>query len=337
MRRKLVLLFVVAQVLVLAFMAGKREFIVHAGERIHLRTAPVDPRDLFRGDLNYEVSSVGPKLMRDGVSEHLGEKGYKVYAVLTRGEEGLFRLDHLTDRQPQSGIFMRGRITGDWRFRRNPTSAAVKYGIEQLFVEQGTGRDIERRRGRRDDLQIPMEVEVAVGGGGTAVIRGYRWSKLGVKLELLRFNRRNRNTPAEGLDEPLSPKLRVTLKNVSDEPLSIVDPGDHCGFELVTAGWVVRSYTMVDEACRNVPVDRDDLVRLSPEETYSVELDLSEPRWFVKVDGETGEIGELAELDAFRIVYQAPPGAEKLDATPGGRLWTGDLPTRAFNAFAILD
>ena len=77
MRRKLVLLFVVAQVLVLAFMAGKREFIVHAGERIHLRTAPVDPRDLFRGDfvrLNYEVSSVGPKLMRDGVSEHLGEK-----------------------------------------------------------------------------------------------------------------------------------------------------------------------------------------------------------------------------------------------------------------------
>ena len=82
-----------------------------------------------------------------------------------------------------------------------------------------------------------MEVQLAVGGDGTAVIRDYRWSRLGIKLEMLRVTRRNRNRQPATPGQPLSPKVKVTLKNVSSEPLMIADPGPHCGFTMVAVNW----------------------------------------------------------------------------------------------------
>ena len=79
MRRILILACIAAQALVLGVMAGEREFILITGERIRLRTAPIDPRDPFRGDfvrLRYEISSVAPGQIRDGLRDHAKEKGY---------------------------------------------------------------------------------------------------------------------------------------------------------------------------------------------------------------------------------------------------------------------
>ena len=61
MRKAIILTAVIMQVLVLAYMAGEREYILKTGTMIHLRTAPIDPRDIFRGDyvrLNYEISRI---------------------------------------------------------------------------------------------------------------------------------------------------------------------------------------------------------------------------------------------------------------------------------------
>ena len=63
MRKAFILAAIILQVMVLAYMAGEREYILKNGKLIHLRTAPVDPRDLFRGDyvrLNYEISGSRP-------------------------------------------------------------------------------------------------------------------------------------------------------------------------------------------------------------------------------------------------------------------------------------
>ena len=103
---------------------------------------------------------------------------------------------------------MRGRVTHS--YSTNPVS--VKYGIEQYFVEQGTGLDIEKRRGNRQSLQIPMEVAVALGANGTAVIRDYRWSKLGIRLEVTRVPQRTNGTDLDNVQGPLSPLLKITLK-----------------------------------------------------------------------------------------------------------------------------
>jgi uncharacterized membrane-anchored protein len=318
-------------------MAGEREFILSTGERIRLRTAPIDPRDPFRGDfvrLHYEISAIGSGQIRAGVGDHVKEKGYPVYAVLEKGEGDLYSLDYVTDEKPGDGIFLRGRISKDWRILRRGGAMAVKYGIEQLFVEQGRGKDIERRWGTRDTLQVPMEVEVAVSSGGTAIIRDFRWSRLGMSLKMLRFHRRDPNTNLDDVTEPLSPKLEISLQNVSEMPLIVADPGNHCGFRLETTARVTRQYRGAYEGCRDIRVTADDLMELAPGEAYTVSLDLSEPRWYVSVDGHTGEIGRYASNDSFRIVYRAPTAGL---AIAGGREWKGKLPSSAFTAFRVLD
>lgn len=331
MRRKLILICIVAQVLVLGVMAAERELILNTGDRVYLRTAPIDPRDPFRGDfvrLSYEISRVSRDQLKGTLDEDEKQKGDPVYAVLEEGAEGLYNLDYLTDEAPADGIYLRGRVRHGWRPARSRNAVAVKYGIEKFFVEQGTGKDIERRRGTRSGLQIPMEVEIAVGSDGTAVIRDFRWSRLGMSLKMLRVHRRNRNENLDDVTGPLSPKLEISLQNVSDAPLILADTSEHCGFHLRTTAWVSREYQPVYAGCPGAGADP---IELAPGEAYTVQLDLSDPRWHVRVDGKIGEIGRYANNDSFRIVYAAP--AVGLPAAG----WKGELPSSAFTAFRVLD
>jgi hypothetical protein len=171
-------------------------------------------------------------------------------------------------------------------------------------------------------------VEVAVASSGTAVIRGYRWSRLGMKLEVLRRPApRNRNAPAP--EGPLSPKLRLSLANASDAPLSVADAEEHCAFQLVPVEWAPQPYAPASQACGGQPAVRT--IELAPGQTYSVELDLSEPRWHVLAAGKPVEIGALPGLAQFRVEYRAPAAAG------GESLWRGRMASQAFNASGVID
>ncbi len=132
----------------------------------------------------------------------------------------------------------------------------------------------------------------------------------------------------------MSPKLEITLQNVSDAPLVVADPGNHCGFHMRTTVRVSKQYLPVYDGCRNIHPTGDALITLAPGEAYTAELDLSEPRWYVEVDGKTGEIGRYANNDSFRIVYQAPLADQ---SATDDQLWKGELPSSAFTAFRIID
>lgn len=340
MRRFLVVSCVLAQVLVLAWLAAGREYIVQYGKTVYLRTAPLDPHDPFRGEfvrLNYDISTIGIEQMRADLAEHTMGRGRKVFAVLNKNEDGLANLDYATSVQPETGLFIRGRLRRRWYFRRAVSAAQVRYGIEQLFVEQGKGREIEKQRGRREGLQIPLEVEVALSRRGTGVIKGYRWSRLGVQLEVLRMPQRPRNVNIEQLEGPLSPKLKVTLKNVSEQPLALVDPGDHCAFTIASTQWTQKDVTAADDTCQAQPITDADRIELAPQQSYSIEIDLSQPRWHVKKGDTVGEIGRLAVNNRFRIVYRAPDASALDQLSRAEQLWRGTLPTRAFNSFGRID
>jgi uncharacterized membrane-anchored protein len=336
MRWGLVLLAVIAQLAVLAVMAGEREWIFRTGEVVHLRTAPVDPRDLFRGDfvrLQYELNRVRPSEMGAALKSAKRKRHDVVYTALRPAGEGLFEAAGTTLEAPE-GLYIKGRIDRHWRFGTRGNSAFVKYGIEQYFVEQGAGKAIERRRGDRDDLQVPMEVEVAISGSGKAVIRDYRWSKLGMRIEMMRAPKpRNRNEPPP--EGPLSPKLKLTLANVSQQPLALADPGNSCGFSLVVAEWVKNEYLTADQSCAAAKTETTDLITLSLGETYVAELDLAEPRWHVRDGDAVVEMGALNNFTQFRIEYQAPP---LVDGAEANNLWQGGrMPSRAFNANGFVD
>jgi hypothetical protein len=211
----------------------------------------------------------------------------------------------------------------------------VRYGIEQLYVEQGSGLAIEQRRGTRVSVQVPMEVEVAIGRSGKAVVRGYRWSPLGVKLEIVRqAARRNRpreGGPVEEPEAPLSPAVRVTLVNTSDAAVAIADTDRHCAFRLVPTAWTRADIAPANDACGG-SAGGVRVITLEPGESYVLDADLSSPRWHVVHDGKAMEIGALDEAAQLRIEYRAP---DAVALAPG--VWRGRLRTPRFTGNGVID
>ncbi len=131
------------------------------GETVLLRTVPVDPRDLFRGDyviLNYEIS----RIPSEGISGQLGqvgvfEQGRTVYVSLVPEDDGRhWRADRFSFEQP-SGLSIRGTIT---RGRR------IEFGIESYFVQEGEGLKYERA------VRQGLSARVAVAPDGKAALTG---------------------------------------------------------------------------------------------------------------------------------------------------------------------
>ena len=203
MRRRLIIVVAVAQVALLAFMAGQREWVSLTGRTVWLRTAPVDPLDPMRGAyvrLNYELSRVPRELCRDGVAVWMDAqkrnatgsnwresqrqmaslRDRQLYAVLREGPHGIAELVALTDRRPASGVYLRGRVS--WA---DAESVNVRYGIEALFLQQEKAKRLETdawKRTREDGVRL--DAEVAVSGSGLAVLKGSRWEPLGIASEL---------------------------------------------------------------------------------------------------------------------------------------------------------
>ena len=361
MPRNLILLPLAAQLLYLAGLATQREHLVRTGESVFLRTVPVDPRDLFRGDyvnLRYDVNSVAADALRGEPDAYRKEDGSPVFAALEPmpGSDDLYRLDHLTDQRPMNGPYLAGETVQDRSFWRPAEGVAARYGIEKLFVEQGRGLEIEDKRGQRDGLQIPLEVELAVGGRGRAAIRGYRWSPIGIELEMVRFDRRTlpelRTLAEMAAAEPdtelrsdrgpqiRSPEVRIVLHNVSDEVRWIVDPGDHCSFELSSADWGDQRWTPADSDCDQIEPAAEKLHRLGPGETYAATLDLDRARWYLEAaDGEVAPIARVGDIGTsrFRLVYRPDPTWSTRLPVPEGKLWLTELPSPAFTAIGRVD
>ncbi len=160
--RRWVTLAVALQLLILAGIAGAKQWTLMTGTVILLETAPVDPRDLFRGDyvvLNYRISTLKPRgLAAPTLSPWPFYPGYTAYVGLER--RGQFWEAASIDVSRPSGLFIRGTVRSS---DERQDVVRVAYGIESYFVPEGLGRRIETRRS--------LAVEVALSKGGTAIIR----------------------------------------------------------------------------------------------------------------------------------------------------------------------
>lgn len=343
-----ILLVLAVQLIALTSIAAKRELIRTNGDIVFLRTAPVDPRDLFRGDfvrLQYEIATPRQELVS---AELLKKQHETVYLSLKRDQQGVGQLTGITQDEPD-GLFIKGALDMTWR-RNWSGRGLIKLGIEKYFVEQGSGLAMEKKRGRAQEWQTPMEMEVALGGDGTAVIRDHRWSDMGVRLEVLEAaeinnrNRQNRNdATAEQADEPrLSAKLRISLRNQSDHALSLLDTANHCAFNLLenitNSSGISNTYDRVEFAGRRCSEQSHWLVHtLAPQAVYEVDIDLAEPDWFVMHDNKELEIGTLPNRwTGFRWLYQVPAPVAAEYASQDN-LWLSPLRTARFNAGGRID
>ncbi|SHG07198.1 Uncharacterized membrane-anchored protein [Microbulbifer donghaiensis] len=134
------------------------------GEQVRVKTIPVDPRSLFRGNyarLEYDFSQLNASLFAGDKKLREGEV---VYVSLQPNKSGLYELSGVSLKKPSEGIFLRGRVTGSW-WRDSGESYRIKYGIEAFFAPK------EKALGLESDLRNGGVAEVMVSGGGQARLK----------------------------------------------------------------------------------------------------------------------------------------------------------------------
>lgn len=152
-----------------------RASLLRGGAEVRLKTAPVDPRDLFRGDyvvLSYEISQVEAPA---GAGFRRGEA---VFVTLAPGPDGFAQAIGVSRTKPAlSGneIVLAGKVlssgacapgaNGRPDCSQGRQRLRIGYGLESYFVPQFSGRAIERAARDR------VEVVAAVSPDGQAAIK----------------------------------------------------------------------------------------------------------------------------------------------------------------------
>jgi len=152
-RRRLFWLLVAVQVLVPLGLIGWNELALARGTEVVLRTAPVDPVDLFRGRyvrLGYDISRLP---VEPGT-----EPGDTVYVALHR--EGAVWTGAAAMRARPSGTFVRGTWDG----------ARITYGIETYYVDEDEARRLDRLVGRID-MRIVLDADGRARISGIETVR----------------------------------------------------------------------------------------------------------------------------------------------------------------------
>lgn len=147
-------LVIVLQITALLGMIGMKQWTLDTGTPVELETVPVDPRSLFSGDyvrLNYTISNLKLEQLE-------GDKDFKrhdsAYVVLQSGTPYAMPVSvHRTLPSVASGqVVIKGEVKyindSFWnpqtRQSENIKNMSVHYGIENYYVQEGTGRALER-------------------------------------------------------------------------------------------------------------------------------------------------------------------------------------------------
>ena len=129
---------------------------------IKLKTVPVDPRSLFRGNyaqLRYEISRL-PKALYQGTRQL--RENEQVYVLLATDQQGISDAQAIQLQPPQAGSFIRGRVKNRWR---DQAEIRIVYGIEAYFAPKHDALALEHR------LRTGALAEVSLASNGKAALK----------------------------------------------------------------------------------------------------------------------------------------------------------------------
>jgi uncharacterized membrane-anchored protein len=158
------------QTAVLGYMVESRASILRSGADIKLKTLPVDPRDLLRGDyviLSYPISTI-PKSIITGAAPEAGGRA-RMSVRLKPGVDGLWTATEASfgDLAAADGSVVLRTQPFDYYAGVDglPETLFVNYGIERYYVPEGEGKVLEDARNQEE-----LEVEARVSKDGTPQI-----------------------------------------------------------------------------------------------------------------------------------------------------------------------
>lgn len=163
-----VIVLIVIQTLILGWMVADRVMILRSNNVVTLKSEPVDPRDLFRGDyvtLTYAITTLPFTALNGDLAWKDGET---IFVELTPVKDDWQAIAAFhSNTVPTSGNkIIRGKI--DY-LDETRNIARVNYGIERYYVPEGEGRTLEDQRNKR-----ALSVDVALASDGEAAIKGLR-------------------------------------------------------------------------------------------------------------------------------------------------------------------
>ena len=161
------------QIALLVGMIGFKYKSLATGTEIILEVpVPIDPRSLFRGDyviIRYAINNIDTGKIAGDLRGPV--VGMPVFLVLEPNNDEIWKPVAVYSEKPSGeGLFIKGRIKSVDNYGWNKDKLQVNYGIEQYFVPEGTGRDMEKRlrevkkavvsvdpEGRASIIRIPEE------------------------------------------------------------------------------------------------------------------------------------------------------------------------------------
>ncbi len=136
---------------------GYKEYILATGEKVLLKTIPLDPRDILRGDyvtLTYEISILNKSLADYEIDRY----SYQDPVYVTLEKQGKYYVATKVSKTKPSGLYIKGKADYGW------DGIHVRYGVENLFVPEGEGLELEQYRNGE------IDVEVIIDKSGNAII-----------------------------------------------------------------------------------------------------------------------------------------------------------------------
>lgn len=153
------------QILVLAGVYLGAMYPLWTGKEIHLKTVPVDPRSLFRGNyaqLRYDISFIDGGILD---IEKRPRNGDFVYIRLKPSPDGIYVMDSAGMEKPDgSEPFIRGRLRESSRGDQQ-TKYEVRYGIEAWFAPKEKALALEKT------LRGGGIARVMIAGNGKAALK----------------------------------------------------------------------------------------------------------------------------------------------------------------------
>lgn len=175
-------LLVAAEVTALAAMIADKQWTLNTGTPVVLQTEPVDPRSLFMGDyarLAYPIN----RLRLDGETALGGDKDFKrhdpVWVTIRPNDNGAqaVAVHHRRGDIAPGLLALKGEVQhfseSEWDRAAKKSvpqrTLHVRYGIEQYYVQEGSGRQIERPQGG-EKVSIRVAIDTRGKAGILAVL-----------------------------------------------------------------------------------------------------------------------------------------------------------------------
>ena len=178
-QKKIFYLTIIFWLLIFSGFILYKEYTLRTGTEVILKTEPVDPRDLFRGDyvtLNYEISTLDlEEIQAEDLYFDYNDRIYLALAL----ENGYGVPKKIYRNPPDDELYIKGTVKEliyDWEEDKDGIiteephikELRVEYGIESYFVAEGRGIEIENQQWSGKE---GVDVKVIVDKYGNAVIK----------------------------------------------------------------------------------------------------------------------------------------------------------------------